>query len=107
MAGLSTIFQLILISERILSIYAEADVGRKVLPVALWRIVVLLGYGLQSLVEIMDSSLSAELTYEDFVFDVLKQIVDILNTIETQLLFGKFSRLLNVKLVEEVEKTMK
>ena len=34
------------------------------------------GCVLRSLSEIMDSSLSEELTHENFVFDVLKQIVD-------------------------------
>ena len=55
----------------------------------------------------MDFSLSAELTYEDFRFDVLKRNVDTMSTIETQLLYGKVSRFLNVKLVKELETTMK
>ena len=107
MADLSIVFQLVLISVRIVSIYAEEDRGCIVLSATLCRIVILLGYVLQSLVEIMDYSLSAELTYEGFLFDVLKQNVDTMNTIETQLLSGKVSRFLNVKLVKEMETTMK
>ena len=55
----------------------------------------------------MGYSLSAQLTYGDFIFGVLKQNVDTMNTIETQLLSGKVSRFLNVKLVKEMETTMK
>ena len=77
-----------------------------ILAAPLCRIVILLGYVLRSLAEIMDSSLSAELTYEDFLFDVLKRNGDITNIIETQLLYAKVRRSLNVKLVKELETTM-
>ena len=36
----------------------------------------------------MDSSLSEELTYEDFALEMLKEIVDTMNTIGTQVLRG-------------------
>ena len=65
------------------------------------------GFVLRSLAEIMDSSLSEELAHEDFVFDVLKEIVFTMGTTETQILHGKGSRFLNGKVVKEEETTMK
>ena len=100
-------FSLVVISARIVSMYAEANRGRRVLSAALCRIVILLGYVLRILVEIMDSSLSEESMNEYFVFDALKQIVGTIDTIGTQLLRGKGSRFLNAKVVKEVETAMK
>ena len=55
----------------------------------------------------MGSSLSEDLTHEDCVFDVLKEIVVTIGTTETQVLHGKGSRFLNGKFVKEEETTMK
>ncbi len=106
-AGVSTVFQLVVLCARLVSMYAESNRGCRVLPVALRRIVVLLRYVLQSLAEIMSPSLCVETLHEDFVFDVLRQTVDTMDVIETQLLRGRASRFLNAKLVKEVEGTMK
>ena len=87
--------------------YAEANRGSRVLPAAFCRIMSLVGYGLRSFAEIMNPSLSVELVDDDFVFDVLKQTVDSIDTIETQLLHGKESRFRSAKVVKEEETTMK
>ena len=47
-----------------------------------------------------------ELIDGDFVFDLLKQTMDTMDTIETQLLRGKDSRFLNEKVLKEVERTV-
>ena len=101
------VFQLVLIYARIASIYAEANRGSRVVPAALYRIMILLGYVLRSLAEIMNPSSSVEFIDDDFAFDLLKQTVDTIVTIETQLLRGKGSRFLSAKVVKEVEMTMK
>ena len=83
MADLRTVFQLVLISSQIESLYTGANRGCRVLLDALCRVVILLGYVLRSLSGIMDSSLSVELIDDDFVFDVLKETVNTMDTIET------------------------
>ena len=85
--GMSTFHQLVVVSIRIVSMYAEASRDRWVLPVALFWILILPHYVLPSLAEIMNPSSIVELIHEDFVFDRLQQAVDTADTIET-----KFSR---------------
>ena len=55
----------------------------------------------------MNPSLSVELIDEEFVFDVLMQMVYTMDTIDTQLLRWNASRFLNAKVVKEVERTIK
>ena len=55
----------------------------------------------------MNTSPSVELIDEDFVFYVLQQTVNTMDTIESQVLRGKGSRFLNAKVGEEAETTMK
>ena len=84
MAGKSTILQLVAISTRIVSMYAEASRSLIVVPVAFYRILILLHYGLGSLAEIMNPSSSVELIDQDFVFYVLQQAMDTMYNIEMQ-----------------------
>ena len=67
----------------------EANRGRRIFPVVLCRIMILHRYVLRSLAEIMNPSSIVELINEDFLFDVLQQAVDTMDTIETQVLRGK------------------
>ena len=90
--GMRTIHQLVVISTRIVSMYAEDSRGRRVLPLALCRILILVRYVLRSLAEIMNPSSIAELIHEDFVFDRLQKAVDTMDTIETQFLSEKLSK---------------
>ena len=105
--GLSKVLQIVVISTRIVSIYAEASWVRIVLLATECRILISLPYALQILTEIMNPSSIAELIHEDFVFDWLQQTADTIDTIETQVLRGNGNRFLNVNVVEEVETTMK
>ena len=104
---LSRGFQLVVISARVLSVYAEANRCCRVLPVDLCRTLILLHYAFRSLVEIMDSSLSAGVIHEDFLLHILKQTVVTMVTIETQLLPRKVRRFLKAKVVKEEQTRMK
>ncbi len=106
-AGVSTVFHLVALSAHVASMCAEANRGRRVLPIALGRIVILLRYVLESMTEIMSPSLSVRKIDEDFVFDVLKQTVSAMDVAETQLLRGRGSQFLNASDVKEVERKMK
>ncbi len=74
-AGVSTAFHLVALSAQGESLCAEAKRGRRVLPVALGRIVILLRYVLESLAHIMKPSLRVNELDKEFVFKVLRQTV--------------------------------
>ncbi len=83
-AGVSTLFHLIALSAHGVSMCAEANRGRRVLQVALGRIVVLLRYVLESLAQIIKPSLRVTELDKEFVFKVLRQTVCTMDLAETQ-----------------------
>ncbi len=87
-AGVNTVFHLVVLSARVVSMCAEANRGRRVLPVALGRVVILLRYVLD----------------KEFVLNVLKQTVCTMGMAETQLLRGRGSQIMNAEDVKEVER---
>ncbi len=103
-AGVSTVFHLVALSAQGVSMCAEANRGRRVLPVALGRIVILLRYVLESLAEIMKPSRSVNELDKDFVLNVLKQLVCTMDVAETQLLRGQGGQIMNAEDVKEVER---
>ena len=103
-AGVSTVFQLVGLSAQVVSMCAEANRGRRVLPVALGRVVILLRYVLESLGEIMKPSGNANELDKEFVLNVLKQTVCTMDMAETQLLRGRGSQIMNAEDVKEVER---
>ena len=106
-AGVSTIFHLVALTAHGVSMCAEANRGRRVLPVALGRIVILLRYVLESLAEIMKPSRSVNKLDKDFVFNVLRQTVCAMDLAETQLLRGRGSQIMNAEDVKVVERKIK
>ena len=102
-AGVSTVFQLVALGARGVSMCAEASRGRRVLPVALGRIVILLRNLLQSLMEIMSESQSVDETEKNFVFDALKRTIDTMDMAETQVLRGRGGQIVNSANVQEVQ----
>ena len=105
--GLRAVLQLVIMSTRTVSMYAEANRGRIVLLVVVCRILILLRYVLRSLAEIMNPSSSVEFIDEYFVLYLLQQTVGTMNTIESQFLWGNGSRFLNAKVAKAVETTIK
>ncbi len=103
-AGVSTVFHLVALSAQGVSMCAEANRGRRVLPVALGRIVILLRYVLESLAQIMKPSLRVDELDKEFVFKVLRQTVCTMDLAETQLLRGRGSQIMNAEDVKEVER---
>ncbi len=103
-SGVSTIFHLLALSAQGVSMCAEASRGRRVLPFALGRIVILLRYVLESMTAIMKPSRSVNELDKSFVFQVLKQTVGAMDMAETQLLRGRGSEFMNAEDVKEVEK---
>ena len=104
-AGLSTVLQLVIISTRIVSMYADANPGRIVLLVVVCRIFILVRFA--KFGGNNDLSSSVEFIDEDFVFYLLQQTVYTTDTIETQFLRGKGCRFLSAKVVKELETTIK
>ncbi len=74
-AGVSTVSQLISLSAQGVSMCAEANRGRRVLPVALGQVTILLRYVLESVVEISKRSRAMNDTDMDFMLDTLKETV--------------------------------
>ncbi len=103
-AGVSTVFHLVALGAKGVAMCAEASRGRRVLVGLLGQIMVLLQYTLESMTEIMKSSRSVNQTDTDFVFDVLEQAVAAIDLVETQLLQGRVSQIINARNVEEVER---
>ncbi len=103
-AGVSTVFHLVVLSAQAVSMCAEANRGRRVLPVALGRVVILLRYVLESMGEIMKPSGNANELHKEFVLNVLKQTVCTMGKAETQLLRGRGSQIMNADDVKEVER---
>ncbi len=103
-AGVSTVFHLVALSARAVSMCAEANRGRRVLPVALGRIVILLRYVLESITEIMKSSRNTNELDKKFVFNVLRQTVCTMDIAETQLFRRASSQIMNAADVKEVER---
>ncbi len=101
--GFSTIFQLVSLSARRVSMCVEASRGRRVLPVALGQITVLLRYVLESLTKIMKHSSIVNETAVDFVFNTLKESVCVMDLAEVQLLRGRVAQIMNED-VKKVEK---
>ncbi len=103
-AGVSTIFHLVVLGAQGVLMCAEANRGRRVLPVALGRIVVLLRYVLESVTEIMKPSQSVNELEREFVFRVLRQTLSTMNIAEAQLLRGRGSQIMNAEDVKDVER---
>ncbi len=103
-AGVSTVFQLISLSAQGVSMCVEANRGRRMLPVALGQITILLKVVLESLTKIMNSSQSVNETAVDYVFDALKETVCIMNLAEAQLFRGRISQIVNAEDVKKVER---
>ena len=106
-AGASSVFQLVVLGARVVAMNAEAKRGRTALPLAFERCIVILRYVLRSLVAIIRHPLEAEALEEDFVFDVLKETVETMMTVETQLARGRLGQFIYAKVVKHVEATMK
>ncbi len=102
--GVSSIFHLVAPGAQGASTCMEANRGRKVLPVALGRVGVLLEHVLKSLGGIMTSSRDADVTEIDFVFDTLKQAVRAMDMAETQQLRGRGREFMNAEDVEQAER---
>ncbi len=102
--GVSTIFHLVSLSAQGLSICAEANRGRRLLPSALDQIVVLLRYPLKSLAQVRKPSRNMDQTAIDFVFDALKETVRIMDVAETQVLRGRCHQIINASDVGKVER---
>ncbi len=105
-AGVSTVFHLVVLSAQVVSMCAEANRGRRVLLFALGRVVILLRYVLESLAEVLKPSGNANELDKDFVLNVLKQTVCTMAMAETQLLRGRGSQIMNAEDVKEVERKM-
>ena len=104
--GVSTIFQLVSLSAQGVSIWAEANRGQRVLPVALCQITILLRYALETLSEINKPPRRVNDTDKDFVFHTLKQTICIMDGAEVQLLRGRGSQIKNAVDVKEVERKL-
>ncbi len=103
-AGVNTIFHLVALTAQGVSLYVEANRGRKMLPVAFGRIAILLRYVLESMTQIMKPSLCVNELDKDFVFKVLKQTVCTMDAAETQLLRGRASQIMNAEGDKQVER---
>ncbi len=103
-SGVSMLFHLLALSAHGVSMWAEASLGRRVMPVALGQIVILLRYVLESMTEVMKQSRGVNLIDQDFVFDVLKGAVDAMDMTETQILRGRGGEIMNAENVKEVER---
>ena len=101
--GMSTVFHLISLGAQGVSMCAEARRGRRVLPVALGQIVILLRYVLESLTEILRSSKSVDEIDKDFMFNVLKRTLCTMDIAEAQLLRGWGGQIVKSSSVQEVE----
>ncbi len=103
-AGVSSIFHLVALGAKGVSMFAEASRGRRVLVDLLGQIMVLLKYILKSISGIMKSSRTVNQTDTEFVFDVFKQAVGAIDMAEAQVLRGRGSQIVNAGNVKEVEK---
>ncbi len=103
-AGVGSVFHLLALSAQGLAMCAEAKRGRRVLPVALGRIVILLRYVLESMAAIMRTARNVNELDRQFIFQVLKQTVGAMDMAETQLLRGRGSEFMNAEDVKEVER---
>ncbi len=103
-AGVGTVFHLLALSAHGVSMWAEANRGRKVLPVAIGRIVILLRYILESMMGTMKTAANVNELDKQFVFQVLKQTVGVMGIAETQLLRGRGSEFMNAEDVKEAER---
>ncbi len=103
-AGVSAVFYLVVLSTQVVSMCAEANRGRRVLPVGLGRIVILQRCVLENLAGIMKPSRSVNALDREFAFKVLKQTVFAMDMAETQLLRGRDSQIMNAEDVKEVER---
>ncbi len=101
--GVGAVFQLIALSAQGVSMCTEAYRGRKVLPVALRRIMTQQRYVLESLAKMMKPSRSANEIDTDFVFNVLKKVVCAVDEAETQIFRGLGRQILNAGDVQKVE----
>ncbi len=102
--GVSSAFYLVALSAQGVVMCVQATRGRRVLPIALHRVVVLLRYVLESITEIMKHSRSVTQLDKEFVFNVLKETVCTIDLAETQLLRGPLGQIMNAEDVQRVEK---
>ena len=105
-AGASSVFQLVVLSAQVVAMNAEAKRGRRVLSLAFERCIVILRYVLRSLVGIIRHPLEAEPLHEDLMFDVLKEAVETMMTVETKLARERLGQFMYPKVVKHVEATM-
>ncbi len=101
--AVSTVFHLISLGAQGVSMCAEARRGRRVLPVALGQIVILLRYVLESLTEIVRPSQIVDEIDKDFVFNVLRRTLYTIELAEAQLLRGWGGQIVKSSSVQEVE----
>ncbi len=106
-AGMSTVFHLVALCAQRASMCAEANGGKRVLPVALGRIVILSRFVLLSLADIMKTSRRVNQLGQEFVLNVLRQGVYAMDITETQLLRGRGSQVMNADHAKEVERRIK
>ena len=106
-AGVGTIFNLVALRAKGVSRCAEASRGRRELPAALGRLVILLRYVLKSLMEVMMPSKSVDEFDKDFTFEILSEIVSTIDMAETQLLRGWAGQVRKAESVKEVEQKIK
>ncbi len=97
-AGASTVFHLVRLTTQTVLMCAEVKRGRRVLPVPLRGIFLLLRFVLKNITEIVEDEID-----EKFVFDILKEVVSTMDIAETQLLRGRGSEFINSEDVKKVE----
>ncbi len=102
-AGISTIFHLVGLTTQSALMCAEAKRGRRVLPVRLRGILILLRYVLKSIMQIGKPSGNVNEVDDEFKFGVLEQVVSTLDMAETQLLRGWCGQFMNAEDVKRVE----
>ncbi len=102
-AGVSAIFQLVSLGAKGVSMCVRASLGRRILPIALGQIMILLQYVMESLPKILMHSRIVNETAVNFVFDTLKETVYVMDLAETQLLGGRGAQIVNGEDVKKVE----
>ena len=105
-SGVSIVFHLVALSAQAVSMWAQANRGQRVLPVAVGQIVILLRYVLESLAEINTHIRNVNDTDIDFVFNAFKETVCVMDKAEMQLLRRRGRQIMNAQDVMEVERKL-
>ena len=107
--GISSVFQLIVVSARVAVMINEANRGRREFPGFLDKVVDLLKCVAGSLKPILLSSEQSDLRddiLEGNVFEVLVSTLDLIAKIEEEMMKGWLGRFLNSNVVKEVEEEL-